>query len=272
MCVSPINLKNDNPRIHEDYLTRKVPCGRCFECLTAKQGEWRFRLLQEMKDAEDAHFITYTYEDNWLVLNENYIPVLNYEDLQKFHKRFRTNYKRKYGKTSNYKYFAVGEYGERTGRPHYHAIAFNVIDIDLFIDSWQCGNIHIGDVNENSITYTLKYILKKLNKEDAKMLLKQGIIPERAMMSKNLGAGFLTKEMIKYFKDDPTRNAKYFGKNVTLPRYYRDKIFTDIEKRKRFINIEQKLLKHEERREKSTFKSYVINRNRKMSDAVSRTD
>lgn len=272
MCVSPINLKNDNPKLHEDYLTRKVPCGRCFECLAQKQGEWRFRLLQELKHSKDAHFITLTYDDNYLVLNDDYIPILNYEDIQKKHKRFRTKYKRKYGTKSNYKYFYVGEYGSKSGRPHYHGIVFNVIDLDLYMDNWEFGHVHRGDVTESSITYTLKYILKRLNRNDAKELLKNGIIPEKAMMSNNLGIGYLTPQMIRYFKDDPTRLAKYYGKDVILPRYYRDKIFNEWEKRKRYINIEKKLYYNEERREKSEFKSYVVDRNRKMSDAISKTD
>jgi len=53
-------------------------------------------------------------------------------------------------------------------------------------------------------------------------------------MSKGLGINYLTPEMIQYFKDDVSRGVTYLGgKKLPLPRYYRDRIFTDSEKIRR---------------------------------------
>ena len=40
-----------------------VPCGRCYACLTTRRNVWTFRILQELKVAESARFVTLTYTD-----------------------------------------------------------------------------------------------------------------------------------------------------------------------------------------------------------------
>lgn len=59
------------------------------------------------------------------------LRVLDYRDLQKFIKRFRRNFDYGCKKSENYKseetvlrYYAIGEYGETTCRPHYHGLFF----------------------------------------------------------------------------------------------------------------------------------------------------
>jgi len=80
------------------------------------------------------------------------------------------------------KYYAVGEYGGHTKRPHFHAIMFNT-DITLLQNAWQKGQLHYGSVSEASVGYTLKYMFKKgqipAHKNDDR-------VPEFALMSKDL--------------------------------------------------------------------------------------
>lgn len=78
------------------------------------------------------------------------------------------------------RFFAVGEYGEQTLRPHYHALIFNFRPPDLiqykitksnnivykssFIDSiWQKGETLIGSVTPQSANYVAQYSMKKQN-------------------------------------------------------------------------------------------------------------
>lgn len=58
----------------------------------------------------------------------------------------------------------MGEYGSRTHRPHYHAIMFNVTNIDNLTRCWSHGSTHVGKVEDASIFYTLKYALKRAEK------------------------------------------------------------------------------------------------------------
>jgi hypothetical protein len=57
------------------------------------------------------------------------VPILWKEDLQRFIDRLRLYFKRLFGtKSSKFKYFAVGEYGTNSLRPHWHILLFHSSD------------------------------------------------------------------------------------------------------------------------------------------------
>ena len=58
MCYSPITIETP-----QGY--RKVPCGRCLECLIKYQNDWSNRMLEELKSHNGkAVFFTLTYAEN----------------------------------------------------------------------------------------------------------------------------------------------------------------------------------------------------------------
>lgn len=65
------------------------------------------------------------------------------EDLKNTFKRFRMAYKRKYGKDSAFRYCAYPELGELRGRPHFHAIIFDLEfeAVPLLKAAWHYGNM-----------------------------------------------------------------------------------------------------------------------------------
>ena len=67
--------------------------------------------------------------------------TLQKSDLQKFFKRLR---KKTHEKIS---YYAVGEYGDNTQRPHYHIILFNaiprIVEAAWSIDTCSNGHCHL---------------------------------------------------------------------------------------------------------------------------------
>jgi hypothetical protein len=94
--------------------------------------------------------------------------------LQKFLKRLRHH-------TGPFRYMACGEYGEQSGRPHYHLILFGV---DLIkgrehykttrdghklwthpsvSKAWKYGFHTIGEVTFESAAYVAQYVTKKVN-------------------------------------------------------------------------------------------------------------
>ena len=83
-------------------------------------NQWSFRLREELKDSESAHFLTLTYDDEHIIITGNNEPTLYKRDVQLFLKSLRKLQKQKI------KYYFVGEYGGKTDRPHYHAIIFNL--------------------------------------------------------------------------------------------------------------------------------------------------
>lgn len=143
-----------------------VPCGKCPACLSRRVSDWTFRLEQEAFSATSCWFLTLTYsDDNVPIKNSEF--TLNKSDLQKFFKRLR---KKLYGsKKGSLRYYAIGEYGGNYGRPHYHAIIYNLPDMPpreleklisgLWPDRFQIGRTTIG-----AMVYTAGYFLAKMDK------------------------------------------------------------------------------------------------------------
>ena len=121
-CISPVRItKNLSPSDYPDGLL--VPCGSCISCRIAKRREWSLRLLHELSYHDDAVFLTLTYDDAHVPPNMS----LRKRDLQLFMKRLRIKLDR-LGIEHCIKYFACGEYGTRTKRPHYHLLLWNFPD------------------------------------------------------------------------------------------------------------------------------------------------
>lgn len=205
-----------------------VPCGRCVPCKIRRVSQWVFRMLQEEKQSTAAHFITLTYDTDSVPISKNGFMTLNKKDLQKFFKRLR-----KLCPEHKIKYYAVGEYGTKNRRPHYHAIVFNVPDSGHYWRAWslnnkQIGSVHVGQVTNDSIAYTMKYIdvphwIKKHPRDD-----RQKQFP---VMSKGLGKNYLNLETARYH-NDLTKNYLTLvgGTRVPMPKYYRDKLLDDEQK------------------------------------------
>lgn len=215
--------------------TARVPCGKCHKCLGRRRNNWAFRLYHEMLVSESAVFMTLTYgvneKEGWgenPPTSFNGIYTLHKPDLQKFFKRLR--------KINNGKlrYYAVGEYGSDNKRPHYHIILFNLdskhITNSLSISKnvWQKGNVDIASCNIATINYTCGYIMQgvwspETDDDDRN--------PHFSVMSKHLGASYLTEAKYNYHLDRLELSADHpSGFKISLPRYYRDKIFSRDEK------------------------------------------
>ena len=164
--------------------------------------------------------------------------TLDKTDLQKFFKRLR-----KLCPTQTIKYYAVGEYGTNNKRPHYHMIFFNVLDSSLYSKAWmmdsvQIGAVHVGNVTNSSVAYTMKYIDKaNFRKQHAR----DDRTPEFPLMSKKLGDNYLSDQVVKYHKNDLTVNylTQPGGNRIALPRYYREKIYSDDERKRQHRIIEK---------------------------------
>lgn len=203
------------------------PCGQCYPCKTKRVLSWTFRLEQELKQSDSAHFITFTYQDIQLPLTPSLEFTLDKTHFQKFMKRLRRRAEKDFH-VKKIRYFCAGEYGGKTGRPHYHAIIFNA-DINHIETEWKYGKIHRGEVTSRSIMYTMKYILKERGQKTHDQM------PEFQLMSKGLGQGYLSQDIIDYHHRDLIENNTIQlpgGPKQALPRYYKNKIYTDEEKLK----------------------------------------
>lgn len=203
------NQKAIIPNGHVKPIT--VPCGKCIPCLMKKRADWSFRLVQEWKVSKSAMFVTLTYD-------RPNLKKANYQ-LQKKHIQLFIKRVRKHAKHIRIRYYAVGEYGTQTKRPHYHVILFNANE-NLVRKSWDRGIIHIGMVNEASITYTLKYVVQP----EAKI---PNLNPPFALMSRGYGIGghYLTYAMIDWHRSGDKNYTLINGEKKALPRFYKEKIW-----------------------------------------------
>lgn len=215
------------------------PCGQCLFCRINQRREWVARLLLEASCHSSNQFVTLTYEDSQLPTQ--LIPgrptlksigthpavalqpgTLSKTDLQRFFKRLR--------KIGNFRYYAVGEYGEKAGRPHYHALLFGSDFSDEELkSSWTHGHIHQGDVTAASITYCVEYLIKYRNKKDEMLDLRRE--PEFGVMSRMPGIGQFALPEIRrgVLSLPPLKNGTLLipdtfrlgGKDHPMPRFLR---------------------------------------------------
>lgn len=220
----------------EPTTTRVVPCGKCPECLTTRANHWAFRLYCHGKHASSSTFLTLTYSDDCLPFTPQGRATLQKRDFQLFMKRLR---KKNEGTIS---YYACGEYGSRTARPHYHALVYNLDGLflahpDLIQATWNQGNIYLGNVQLPSIRYVVGYIQKggfsaiDYVDESTGEIFADDRSPEFALMSKNLGLSHLTPRMVRYYVDNQLAACTLPGGIlIGMPRYYREKIFSKAER------------------------------------------
>ncbi len=225
-CISPISVKD--PRATRGSTRLTVPCAKCGACRASRRAEWSFRLKYEFKKAKTAWFITLTY------LEEQMPRIRGRGNLNKNHIQLWLKKLRK-SNNGRIRYYLVGEYGTKTGRPHYHIIIFNV-DSDNIQNIQRCwengkkvsrGLVHRGSVNDGSIHYTLKY---HLNYEKDKYQ-HYGLNPEFATMSRRPGIGYdYVNEAGWWNKKNKYSYLINNGYKQKLPRYYKNKVFSEKEK------------------------------------------
>lgn len=196
-----------------------LDCGRCPECVAKRQSQWSFRLRKEAEVSISAYFITLTYDTEHVPITRNGYMTLRKEDVQKWLKRLRKISKEKI------KYYYVGEYGAERNRPHYHALIFNA-EMEDIEKTWIAGSVYYGQVEGASIGYTLKYMCKD---KRIPMHRNDDRIPEFGHMSNGIGANYLTADIMYYHTESRTVldrcHCTIDGKKVSMPRYYKDKIY-----------------------------------------------
>lgn len=227
-CITPFQVRD---KITNQWMA--LPCGKCPNCMRRRTSGWSFRLMKEGERSETALFVTLTYDTKYVPLTKNGFMSLNKRHIQTFMKRLRKLSDRKL------KYYVCGEYGSKRDRPHYHMIIFNA-DAEKVEQAWSeykagfgyvsFGSIYIGEVNEASIGYTLKYMQKpgKIPKHSNDDRQK-----EFSLMSKGIGQNYLSDSINKWHKND-LLNRMYVpikgGKKIAMPRYYKDKLYSETQK------------------------------------------
>lgn len=246
-CDTPFYVNNPRYPIYSNDRQVPVPCGKCPACLSRRTSVWTFRLKTHAKNANTSYFVTLTYDTRFVPITKRGFLTLDKRHVQLYFKRLRKSHP----KEVQIKYYLAGEYGSKTFRPHYHIILFNA-DIELIHKAWDKGEVHIGELTEASAAYTAKYINKgkiiPMHQNDDRL-------PEFSLMSKKLGLNYLSEKIINYHRADIERNFITLedGKKISLPRYFREKIWTEQERRIQADKLAEKFKAIEDKKEQEYY-------------------
>lgn len=268
-----------SPRI-SDFID--IPCGKCIGCLLDKSRDWATRCMLEADYHEHNSFITLTYNDDHLPesremindltgeISESPFRTLQKRDFQLFMKRLRKRLE-----PLKIRYFACGEYGSKTFRPHYHAIIFGYdfpdkkllktnfrgdkyYVSDFLSSCWSdnddkpIGNVLVTDISFDTCAYVARYCLKKQDNDLSLFYDIYNLDKEFTLMSRKPGIGrlYYDDNKRKIYEDGRIILSDYKGARfLRTPKYY-DKLYdidypSDFEKikedRKEFVENRKKL-------------------------------
>lgn len=174
--------------------------------------------------SDGSSFVTLTYAPEKLPEGGTLVP----RHLQLWLKRLRYLHK-----SRTVRFFACGEYGDRTERPHYHVALFGLGPefSKSITTTWPHGFVSVYEFNDLTAQYIAGYVVKKMtSKSDPRL---KGRFPEFARMSlkPGLGAGAMdivcsalrngpAFENVRVSMDVPTQ-LQLGKKMVPLGRYLR---------------------------------------------------
>lgn len=251
----------------EDFVHAKdngwiiVPCGKCIGCRLDYSRRWADRMMLELQTSKKALFVTLTYDEDHVHgaadedTGEFLGLTLSKRDCQLFMKMVRKKFP-----DVKVRFYASGEYGENTHRPHLHLIIFG-IGIQDFPDKVLRGKNELGqlyyqvkeiddcwhefdgkrdlglrgftccsDVSYNTMAYVSRYVMKKV-KQDQLDAHEIGVLPEFSLMSRRPGIG------LPYLLEHPdcleltkiSLGTKDGSKSVYIPQYYINQLNRDSE-------------------------------------------
>lgn len=193
-------------------------------------------MILESFQHEHSSFVTLTYSPE----NAPRDGSLEPKHLQDWLKRLRFAVR-----PSRIRFFAVGEYGDRTERPHYHAALFGFAPCSggvlsgrgecpcasclLVRETWGFGHVMVAELSFKSAAYIAGYVVKKMTRTDDIRL--NGRWPEFARMSLRPGIGadamwdvasaVMLNQLEKKTDFDVPVDLRHGSKKFPLGRYLR---------------------------------------------------
>lgn len=224
----------------KDERMKYIPakCGKCAECRKEKANAWRVRLSEELRHSF-GYFMTLTFSNEGfnnlceslglpLDSNENSVATIG---LRRFLERVRKDTKK------SIKHWFVTELGEEKDRLHLHGVLFDQRAVEYCKKHWKYGNVYVGDYcNERTINYITKYMLK--------YDIKHKYYTQIVLASKGIGSEYFKRGDYKIERENALTRAGYVpvykfrnGAKIAMPKYYKDKLFSDEEKEMIWMGI-----------------------------------
>ncbi len=245
----------------------KVPCKQCIQCRLQNSRMWADRLVCEAQTSSSSYFITLTYDDEHLPFGQPVkdvqgnvlspaLPTLSKDEFRAFNKRLRRYFEYHFN-IHNIRFYVGAEYGDKSARPHYHVIYFNLpipdlvkyknnFNGDVLYTSkilegiWGKGFVVIASMSWQSAAYVSRYVLKKRN--GSLSLEKLGIENQFQLCSNKPGIG---REFYERNKDRIYENDELFipGRGSTPPPSYFDRLYDSDRTERMYVVKENRLRK-----------------------------
>lgn len=241
-----------------------LPCGQCIGCRLDRSRRAATQISLENLMHDKSIFITLTYDDEhvpYIVHQDTgeMLMTLKPEHMTLFMKRLRRSVAYHYPDNDKLRFYLCGEYGEKSGRPHYHVILFGfsppdkvlykttfrgdkLYNSEFLSKCWSYGFVNFGNVTFESAAYVARYVCKKITGDMSEEHYK-GRCPEFVRMSNRPGIG---ASWLEKYKDDvyphdyviirdgvKVRPPKYF--DTLYERWFPDK-FSVIKEKRSFDN------------------------------------
>lgn len=243
-------------KVYGDENIETNGCHVCVGCRTDYVRSWAIRSHLESTMFDNNWFITLTYDNDHLPFNSS----IYYPHVQTFFKDLRYHADKgqmfidmksdgTFTATDKFYYYGSAEYGTQRGRPHYHALVFNLPLDGLSTwrtgknplwrapkleQVWKRGMVIVGRVEYGSAAYVASYMFDKEKGSGKKLYvpyddntvfdyntgeLMKKIAPERSFSSKGVGKLWFSK----YWKDVyPSDTVVVNGREYKPPRYFDD--------------------------------------------------
>lgn len=248
MCLYPKLIENRKYKANKknggvippvsDKRTLMVPvgCGKCIECKKQKARNWQVRLHEEIRHDKKGQFVTLTFSDEeYKKLSEEITGVTDYNldneiatiGTRRFLERWRKKYK------TSVKHWLVTELGHNgTENIHIHGLLWTNENKNTIEKIWKYGWVYIGEyVNEKTINYIVKYI-NKTDKDHPNY-------NSKILTSSGIGNKYLERIDSKLNKYKTTETDETYktrqGIKLNLPIYYRNKIYTEEQREKLWL-------------------------------------
>lgn len=252
-CLSDISL------FQEHFITEfiEIPCGKCLACRMKYSRDWADRCIMELPYHDSSYFVTLTYDNDHLPVNDfvdpvdgviGQMPTLIKSDVSDFMKNLRRQLDYHFPDHAPISFFAAGEYGGQTSRPHYHLIIFGLQLNDLqmykkstlgynyynseFLQSvWKKGYVVVADVTWQSAAYVARYILKKQTGDQSEVYDRFNFQQEFSLMSRrpSIGRRFFEEHFHELYEFDSINVPTSEGGRKVRPNRYFDRLMAEID-------------------------------------------
>lgn len=194
---------------------------------------WSGRLLLEQAfTPARSWFLTFTIADPNMV----YTTGGHQTVVKDFYREWIRYTQRQVG---HFRHVSIGEYGDETGRAHYHMALFpeNDFQVTPILKHWELGNTSAGELNPKRCRYVVRYTAKKLTKKNDHRLFPDQE-PEFKVASPGIGKKAIPYLVKRYQelsgkkileeRGDIERTLRFGGKIYPIDRYILNKVRAEL--------------------------------------------